>query len=161
MKRILKLSALLVMSLVLGACAPSSVVIKDVPLQPGEYARIDTAVAADGIEGEYAQLARIQVRQPNGAVADSTAMFNGRTQAGQIANTAVGALGPALINAAAGIAIADKQSCGGNGCGGGTQINVAGGTSVAQSESLADTRVHVNTGSNRLCANIAPDGSCM
>lgn len=79
---------------------------------------------------------------------------------GELAKIAVASVVPAIINAGTGIAIADKQSCGGNGCGGGTQINVAGATSVAQSESRAQNTSTGTIQSGVFCTDVAPDGSC-
>lgn len=79
---------------------------------------------------------------------------------GELAKIAVGNVLPAVIGARAGVTIADKQSCGGNGCGGGMQINVAGATSVAQSESRAQNTSTGTIQAGGFCTDVAPDGSC-
>jgi len=119
-------------ALLLAGCASNSIRIVDKPLAPNEIAGIDVGVAADGISGQEITVSVVRTRHPHtGAEIVEARPFNNGNTGGRITETFVGAVVPSIVNAAAGIAIADRSGCKSENCG--TQIAIQGARSISQS----------------------------
>ncbi len=152
MKRILRLIALLMIPSVLGACMGSE-----------QFAGCSSTgrVCVDGVTtGSSVDGRRVTAWETSTPQGVSYAQETSTPLGGELAKIVAGSVLPAVINAGAGIAIADRQSCGGRGCGGGTQITVEGATAVAQSESVAQNHNQGSIQAGGFCLDVAPDGSC-
>ncbi len=148
MNRILKLLAVLVLPTLLGACMGTE---QFSGCTKSGRVCVEGVTTGSSVDGK--RVTAWGTTTPQGT---SYAQETSTPLGGELAKIAVGSIVPAVINAGAGMAIANKQSCGGKGCaaGGGTQINV-----VAQSDSTAVNHNQGTVTVSGLCPN-QPGGVC-
>ena len=149
MNRILKLLALWLLPTLLGACTGAE---QFAGCSKSGQICVEGLTTGSAVDGK--RVTAWGTTTPQGT---SYAQETSTPLGGELAKIAVGSIIPAVINAGAAIAIADKQSCGGNGCstGSGTQVNV-----VAQSDSTA---VNHNKGTTQVGGGLCskePGGIC-
>lgn len=148
MNRILTLLAVNVLLSLLGACVSTE---QFAGCSKSGRVCVEGVTTGSGVDGK--RVTAWGTTTPQGT---SYAQETSTPLGGELAKIAVGSVLPAVINAGAGLAIANKQTCGGNGCsaGAGTQINVvasSGSTAVNHSEGTIQV--------NGLCPN-QPGGVC-
>ncbi len=140
MMKYVRIAAVFIGLVSLGACAPNANVVST---QMPDGAVFAAATARPGVDAQ-ATMAALYRPGPDGSLHQvSGEVAIGPTVGGQAAVAVAGTVPAALVQGAAGIAIADmKGNCGDN-CGG-DQYYIGGGTAVAGANAESNSGANVN-----------------